>query len=167
MASYWLGVAGNLDRARTDGTATFWCLPIEARVNDLVLFYFPRAVSFADQGIFAEGVVTSVPSMTRRDDPCAGYGIRDHLGPLRHVNVAIRRRFRPALTTKDMKADPGLSGAKFMRRNFQGTTFRLDQAVYARIVTLAGAKVQNSDPEKTPSRPSRRRGPQPSQRVVP
>ena len=92
--------------------------------------------------------------MTKRDNPCAGYGIRDYLGPLRHVNVAIRRRFRPALTTKEMKADPGLSCTTFMRRNFQGTTFRLEQTVHARIVALAVAKARHSHPKKTPRRPA-------------
>jgi len=167
MSNYWLGVTGNLDRARTDETATFWCLPHEAQINDVVLFYLPRAVSFADHGIFAEGVVTSVPSMTRLDNPCAGYGIRDHLGPLRHVNVAIKRRFRPALTTKDMKADPRVACENFVRRNFQGTTFRLEKTVYARIVTLAAAKAGHPGPGKANRRLTRREGPVRSQRVVP
>jgi hypothetical protein len=166
MPNYWLGVAGNRDRVRTDGTSTFWCLPIEAQLDDIVLFYFPRAVSFSDHGIFAEGVVTSVPSMKKLDNPCAGYGIRDHLGPLRHVNVAIKRRFRPALTTKDMKADLALSRANFMRRNFQGTTFRLDPTLYARVVALAVVKAQHHG-AKAPRRRSIRQGREKTQRVVP
>lgn len=157
MSNYWLGVAGNLGRARTDETNTFWCLPIEAQVNDVVVFYFPRAVSFADHGVFAEGVVTSVPSMTKRDNPCAGYGDRDQLGPLRHVNVTITRRFRPALTTKDMKADPALAKANFMRRNFHGTTFRIEYTIYARVVALAAAKAQRPGLKEARSKSAARR----------
>jgi hypothetical protein len=45
-----------------------------------------------------------------------------------------------------MKRDPLLSKAPFVRRNFQGTTFPLDDKVYKRIAKIADAKAEQSQP---------------------
>jgi hypothetical protein len=140
MANHWLGIASNFDRVRGSVERTFWCLPAEAQVNDTVLFYFPRAISYPDHGIFAEGIVTSLPSPRRDANPCGGFGLRDRLGPLRYVDVRIAQRFKPPLTAREMKRDQVIGSALFVRRNFQGTTFRLDRSVRERIVELAEAK---------------------------
>ena len=43
-----------------------------------------------------------------------------------HVPIQITRRFRPALTA-EMKQDSVLMLTPFVRRNFQGTSFRLEE----------------------------------------
>ena len=144
--THWLGIAGSRELFAGAMTDTYWCLPVDASENDCILFYRPRAVGFEHHGIFAEGVVKSRPADVNAENTrCLQFGRLDHLGPLRHVAVTIERRFKPPLTTKEIKRDAVLHSEAFIRRNFQGTTFRLRSATYQRLVRLAQANVKLHD----------------------
>lgn len=138
MPTYFLGIAGSKALSGTDTTDAYWCVPATAEKGDVILLYHPRSISYARHGVFAEAVISAPPSKQHKDNPlCSGYG-------LLYVPIKIHRRFRLTVTAKDMKCDPILRVAPFVRRNFQGTSFRLEESHYKRIVKIAETKMENA-----------------------
>ncbi|WP_369065564.1 hypothetical protein [Burkholderia gladioli] len=133
MQKFWLAVARGREMRAQSTNESWWCLPFEAAVGDMLLLYCPRQVSATSQGIFAEATVTSSPE---RSLECAGFGKGAALG---RASIVIHHRFKPHLTAKAMKKDALLRHANFIRLNFQGTTFSLDQDVHSRLRVLLSA----------------------------
>lgn len=136
MANYFLGVARGIALANADTTDGHWCVPTDAATGDVIVLYCPRSVSASRQGVFAEAVISAPPDMARKENSlCSGYG-------LLYVPIKIQRRFPFPVTANDMKRDPLLSKSPFVRRNFQGTTFPLEEKLYKRISKIADAKTE-------------------------
>ena len=134
MPNYFLGVAGSKELSRSDITEAFWCVPSIATIDDIILLYCPRSVDDKRQGVFAEARISRAPSANDQNNSrCSGYG-------LLYVPIEVQRRFLSPVTAKDMKSDPVLKTASFIRRNFQGTSFQLQEASYKRILALGEKK---------------------------
>lgn len=139
MPQYFLGVATSKELFNKDTTESYWCVPASTGKGDVILLYCPRSASFARQGVFAQAVISDPPNDKNKDNNlCSGYGLG--VTPLRHVPIKITKRFKPAVTAKDMKRDDVMMNVGFVRKNFQGTTFRLEESVFRRIVELATKK---------------------------
>ena len=137
MATRFLGVARGRSYANAQLVETFWCVPAYAEIGDSVLFYCPMAESASRHGVFAEGVISRAPSTKSSDNKlCAAYR-------LLHVPVQITRRFESRLTAREMKFDAFLGSSAFVRKNFQGTTFRIGEKEYSRIIKLLTAKAES------------------------
>ena len=139
MPLYFLGVATSRELTDTKTTDSYWCVPADTNKGDIILLYFPRSAGASRQGVFAECMVAEQPSDTNKQNYlCSGYGLGVTF--LRHVPIKITKRFNPTVTARDMKRDPILMNVGFVRKNFQGTTFKLTKSVYLRIVKLAAKK---------------------------
>ena len=137
MPKTFLGIAASRELTNPETTESFWCVPASAEKGDVILLYCPRAESAARQGLFAESIIETAPGK-ENDFLCSGFGIGNEI--LRHVRIKIKRRFKPALTAADMKRDPVLMSSGFVRRNFQGTVFFLQETLAKRILFLAEKK---------------------------
>ncbi len=136
MPQYFLGVAKSLELFDKGTTESYWCVPASTAKGDVILLYCPRTASEARQGVFAQAVISESPDdKNKHNNLCSGYGLGTK--PLRHVPITITRRFDPAVTAKDMKRDVIMMNAGFVRKNFQGTTFRLDGSMFRRIIEMA------------------------------
>lgn len=144
MPKAFLGISTSRELTNLETTESFWCVPLSAEKGDLILLYCPRSASGARQGVFAESVIETAPGKGN-DLLCSGYGISKE--SLRHVRIKIKRRFKPTVTAKDMKRDPVLMFAGFVRKNFQGTIFSLPDSLFKRIISLAEEKTEKHDTE--------------------
>ncbi len=141
--SVWFGVTGSDNLRNSDLMKSWWCLPCNATEGDLVLLYCPRSVSAARQGIFAEARVLLPPSEKRKENSyCTGYGFGGKTR-LAYAEIEIIERFVPTLTAKHMKSDPFLARTDLVRRNFQGTTFPIDEKTYQRMKSRLGDLAQS------------------------
>lgn len=140
MPNYFLGISSSKKLFEADATVAYWCVKSTAQKGDIILLYCPRAASFARQGVFAEAVILEPPNEKCKDNNlCRAYG-------LYYVTVEIKRRFNPSLTAKDIKSDRVLGVASFVRRNFQGTTFSIEESQYKRIIELVEEKKKRPKP---------------------
>lgn len=140
MPKTFLGIATSKKLTDPETTESFWCVPASAEKGDVILLYCPRSESTARQGVFAESVIETEPSKENHF-LCSGFGVGKE--SLWHVHIKIKRRFKPALTAADMKSDPVLMSAGFVRRNFQGTIFFLQEILSERVLFLAEKKQKN------------------------
>lgn len=135
MTNYYLGITGN--RSLSDGSKSghFWCVPIDAKKGDIVLLYFPRIISAAKQGIFAEAVLDSDPDPNGKDNClCGGY-------KLLYVPISITKRFNPTLTAKEIKREKFFKDSMMIRKNFQFTSLKLDDQAFKKLKELIEAKM--------------------------
>ncbi|MCW5590481.1 MAG: hypothetical protein KIS74_00125 [Burkholderiales bacterium] len=134
MPTYFFGVASSSELSKPDTVESYWCVPQDAERGDVILLYCPRSASRVRQGVFAESIITSAPiAGAPMNALCSGYGITT----LRHVRIKITARFTPTVTAQDMKCDPVLKNAGVVLKNFQGTTFRIGESLYQRILQIA------------------------------
>lgn len=137
---YWLAVVGLKEQADDFETRLWWCLPKYAEVKDKVLIYCPRSVGFdSRQGIFAMCEVKTLPDMKSENNyRCSGFGrCKSGKSPgLFYVELKFIRRFKARLTPKAMKADPVIGDVGFVRKNFQGTAFKIEEPIYKRIIGI-------------------------------
>lgn len=139
---HWLGVVGNIDRAKSPENWLWWCFPQSATAGDLVIFYCPRSLDETLQGIFSLYRLLDNPENQRLENSqCRGFGAAPlYGGTLRYVNLEYVSTFEARLTIGDMKKHPVLRGAPFVRRSFQGTTFSLEERYYNAILSAIERK---------------------------
>lgn len=126
----WLIVAKSAHVRSEKDPATWWCFPFSAAVGDRVLLYCPAGADRVRQGVFAEAEISEAPSRTSdRNCNCRLFSG----GKLGYAAIKVVRRFGTPLTASMMKADPAFESMSVVRRNFQGTTFRLSQLEYSMI----------------------------------
>lgn len=126
---FWIGVVGSkesLGRIVND-TITWWCLPAVAQPDDHLILYCARGTCAARAGAFGIFQITKMEP----DDKaaCSKYGsgspFTSLVTPLVRVEVRRIKLFDTPLKLEDMRRDPVLGGAQFVRRNCQGTYFPL------------------------------------------
>lgn len=141
----WLAIVGSVERVRSIEAQPWWCVPIKARRGDNLLLYCPRSVSQSSQGIFASGIIDSDPSDKLPENVhCRGFGLSPQKGSLRYVTFSSIQRFNSPLTAKEMKLNPKLAFAPFIRRNFQGTAFLVESAFAAEILFQIHSSCRNT-----------------------
>jgi hypothetical protein len=133
---FWLGIIGDITMVSPDIKDSWWCLPDQANQNDKILLYCPYNTSKKNQGIFSQGKLVFKPKKENSNNfYCAGYGAT--LGrQLFYAEIKIEKYFERFLTAKMIKADLVLKESNFVRRNFQGTVFKLDEPIYKQIIKL-------------------------------
>jgi len=131
----WLGVVANRDgfERLSNEKETWWCVPTVTKPNDLLFMYCAKALSLANQGVFALFQITKIDD--GYDSECARYGSTSGFGRPVFANITLVNRRSTPLRPTTMRADPILARAKFMTRNFQGTIFQLQRIELARIKT--------------------------------
>jgi len=141
--SNWLGVVSRSHLSQTEGAESWWCLPPTAAPGDRILFYCPRSLSTVKQGIFSEAEVLSSPAQTRAENcNCASYGTTRLL----YVEIRIVECFARSLTAAQMKQNVALSRSEPVRKNFQGTAFKLDTGIFEQMKSaLTALKLINSN----------------------
>lgn len=135
---YWLAVVGFKEDADDFENRLWWCLPASAKKHDKVLIYCPRSVGFSKrEGIFALCEVKTPPAVACENNyRCSGFG-RVRSGKslnLLYVELKFIKRFKSRLTAKVIKSNPDLNGTNFVRKNFQGTAFKLNEEIFASII---------------------------------
>ena len=144
MGNYWFGVVGSSQAAKTFETRLWWCFPITAKKGDYIFMYCPRSMSPLRQGIFALCSLKNGLDLNHKNNiSCAGFGKRDGVGSLLYGDLKLIKRFENHLTAKEMKNDSILNRTSFVRRNFQGTTFKIDDSASNQINSLL--KEKNSE----------------------
>ncbi|MFC3469039.1 EVE domain-containing protein [Massilia oculi] len=140
--SNWLGVVSRSHLSQTEGAESWWCLPHTAAPGDRILFYCPRSLSAEKQGIFSEAEVLSSPSPTRAENcNCATYGTTR----LHYVEIRIIECFARSLTAAQMKQNVALSRSEPVRKNFQGTAFKLETRIFEQMKSaLTALKLTSS-----------------------
>jgi hypothetical protein len=94
----------------------------------------------ADGGISA--IFEIVGPEPERAGDCRRFG---GFGPVpAPYRIALKARFAVSLKLADMRADPELARAPFVRRSFQGTCFSASPAQFRRIEGLLTGKQQVS-----------------------
>lgn len=135
----WIAVVGSTQTESDFETQDWWCMPVGAKAGDLLLAYRPQRADPKRFGIFAlSKIVATSESTAGTTSPCSKYG--KHLGELHHTKTEFMRRLACRLTMREMKADPVISHEICVIRNFQGTTFEVTPAGFARILELTDPK---------------------------
>lgn len=142
--SNWLAVI--TDRAVFDSTVveTWWCLPESARAGDLVYLYCPRSANSKLQGVFGLATVVEAPSKRHTKNAyCSGFGHPEL--KLLYCELRITKRFENRLSASDIKSVNQLSRELFVRRNFQGTSFKVSDLGAATLLTLLNVPISAND----------------------
>lgn len=144
--NYWIGVAGKPSSvARLDAESeTWWCVPREAKSGDVLAMYCTASVGEGRQGIFAQYTILAFDPM--KDSECKAYG--SYAGfqmegkNTRPCYATMRQTalYANPLSAAEMRRDPVLRGAGFVRRNFQGTFFVAKEAQFLRLTELLELK---------------------------
>lgn len=142
--AYWLGVASTregIERLRNQGE-TWWCAPKKAMPGDLLAIYVAKhrlpEVPENEAGIVA--VFEIVAPEPARASECKQFGGGFGRPIPVPFKIAVKERFPLSLRLADMKQDPILATAQFVRRSFQGTIFAVSRAEFMRITELLTAK---------------------------
>ena len=152
MPKFYLGVVTHKEARDVKTTEYFWCLPLDASIGDVVLLYCPRVASDTKHGVFAEAVVTSEPKrVCDLNRYCSGYGA--YGVKYFHVKIDIVRRFEAHILAADMKNDRLLSTSAVIRKNFQGTTFELEEPQYKRILVIGSRKAERANESRIAGKP--------------
>jgi predicted RNA-binding protein with PUA-like domain len=127
---YWLAVNGNTFHKNSlleeKEAMTYWCLPEEADAGDKILFYCPRTASLRHQGIYALSVLKAKPRKVCEDNYlCSGYGAFGSKGKLYYVPVTVIKVFSENLKFSRVRHLPEMRNSAFVRRNSQGTVFKI------------------------------------------
>jgi hypothetical protein len=131
----WLGIVGSTERVKSVSNYLWWCVPPEAKKGDSLILYCPRAVSASRQGVYALCEISTNPDIKHgRNSYCSGFSLAK--GGLRYVEFKVLNTFEKRLTAAMCKADRMLKHKNFVRRNFQGTVFALDQETLDHILSL-------------------------------
>jgi hypothetical protein len=137
---HWIGVVGRKDswERLQKASKSWWCLSREAGEGDKIAMYLTLSVSEADHGVFAFFVVRRIDPT--RNQECRGFGSLT-VGGRFDVFAEIVRvgKARAPVKLGDIKKDPMLRQAAFVRRNLQGTVFPLNENEYERLLKLAKA----------------------------
>lgn len=142
MINYWLGILGTVQAVTDFQNRLWWCFPQKAQKGDFIFMYCPRSVSLKKQGIFALcNITTSIQERHEKNYYCTGFG-RTGRGRsvLRYADLNYLKGFKESLIAKEIKNDEILSTAHFVRKNFQGTTFELNEIIFNRIQMLLNKK---------------------------
>ena len=117
---------------------------MKAKEGDTVLTYCPRSSSLKHQGIFSECVVVTAPRTNHpKNIYCSGYA----RGGVAYAELALTRILHIPLAASEMKKDPILREAVFLRKNFQGTTFPVASIFYTRISIMINKLNLDNEPE--------------------
>ena len=139
----WLAVFGTVERCLDLQAQRWWCVPMKATKGDLLLAYCARSASPRVQGIFALCRVKESPQAQHSENyRCRPYGnlrFRGH-ALLRYVEMEILEEYEEHVTASDLKENPNTKDLPFVRRNFQGTTFEVDQRKFELLVDLLRRK---------------------------
>lgn len=129
----WLAVVGQ--NGADFETQGWWCMPNKAKAGDLLLAYRTQRANPKNFGVFAVSkLIGNSDSLSEHASYCSRYG--KHLGELHYTKTRLIRRLGRRLSMQEMKADSILSKETCVVRNFQGTTFTLTPAGFARIIEL-------------------------------
>lgn len=132
--NYWIAVNNDTEDKsilQRGELKTFWCMPLEAKQGDLVLFYCPRASSVKKQGIYAQGVIEYGPEKTHKNNYlCSAYGTNSVKGRLYYAAICVQTVFVENLKFSTLRHLPSMVDSGFVRKNSQGTTFRVTEAQY-------------------------------------
>lgn len=146
--NYWIAVNNDTDDKsilQSGELKTFWCMPLEAKQGDLVLFYCPRASSVKKQGIYAQGIIEYGPEKTHKNNYlCSAYGATNVKGRLYYAAISIQTVFFENLKFSTLRHLPSMIGSVFVRRNSQGTTFKVTEAQYFEML----CELKCTQPEK-------------------
>jgi hypothetical protein len=120
----WFGVSSaSLDER---STASWWCLPRSARVGDLLFLYQTLTGVRRIERVISEGL--------SREVRCGAVGL------LTFDTELVVKLVTP-LTAKDLKTDAILRELPSVRRNFQGTTFRLPVEFWPRLKRVIATRL--------------------------
>ena len=139
--AYWVGVVGSregVERLRTND-ATWWCISKNARPGDLIALYVARnrLPELPDEQAGFTAFFEILGPEPERVVECRNFGGSSFGGsaPV-PVKITVKQRFPIGLRLAEMKLDKVLSGAKFVRRSFQGTYFEATPSEFSRIEKL-------------------------------
>lgn len=137
--SVYLGVSRNLAFLKLKpGEPNFWCVggaSRDAKSGDLILLYFPVAVSRTTNGIGQLYKITSAPVVVERS-PCASRGMA-------HVDTELLWNLQTLVTAKDMKAHPIMRDWPPLARSLQGVTFAVSDRFWPHLRSM----IVERDPE--------------------
>ena len=142
MKNYWIGIVGSVQAVLNFEERPWWCFPVTAKKGDVILLYCPRSVSDKNQGIFGlANIKEPIDQNHENNYYCTGFGRNFGRGrPLFYGELKFQKRYKMTLTAKEMKKDHLLGRSNFVRRNFQGTTFKVDEEYFNRIKELITEK---------------------------
>lgn len=156
--AYWIGVVGSregVERLRGNDE-TWWCLSRRALAGDFLAIYVARhrlpSLPLEETGFVAIYEILG-PEPDRAAD-CRKFGGASFGDEVPSpVKIALRERYAVSLRLADMKHDPILKNATFVRRSFQGTYFSATASEFSRIkrVLEHRKRVQSPDASATPS----------------
>ncbi len=131
----WLGVVGSrltLDRLLSEAHS-WWCLPPNVKIGNILLMYCTSQCSKTHQGIFGIFEVSLID--TTKASECSRFGSFGGV-KLNYVELNKVSIFGTTLKLSYMKKDAMLSTAQFVRRNCQGTYFSISQRELTQIKKL-------------------------------
>ena len=143
MENYYAGIVGSVQAVNTFETRPWWCVPFDAKKGDQLLLYCPRSISKKNQGLFALCTIKNeLDKFHVNNHYCSGFGrIFGRISKkLLYCDLVFVKRYNITLTAKEMKRDHLLSRSNIVRRNFQGTTFKLEKAIFERMISLLKSK---------------------------
>jgi hypothetical protein len=134
--NYWLGVISTKATLEqfTNNAENYWfCFPAEATVGDKFAIYVTRKVSEKLNGIQGTYSITSLNSSC--NDKCRTFGLFNG-GSLVYAELELQSLFPEHIKLVDLKRNPILGRSQAVRRNFQGTIFKLIGSEFKEILML-------------------------------
>ncbi len=119
----WLGVSAQSVKDRS--LRNWWCVPKTAAVNDILLIYEKM------KGIARVERVQSLPSV--RERRCSEVGLAT-------VDTTLIMDLTTPITARQLRSDKLLRKLPAVRRNFQGTCFRVPEELWPRLKSVIGLK---------------------------
>ena len=116
----WFGVsASSIERPNH----SWWCVSKTAAINDLLLIYAKG------QGIVRVELIKSAPEM--RERRCAETRLLT-------VDTALVKKLKTPISARQLRTDAVLHRLPAVRRNFQGTCFRVPPELWPKLKLLIG-----------------------------
>ncbi len=131
--NYWLGVIAKehtfQEILKTD---KWFCFPSNADIGDKVVLYVTARLQKQYSGIIG------IYELTRKisdDTKCKGYGSFNEI--LHCFGLDLTKEFSPPISLDSIKANSIIKKSQPLRRNFQGTVFKLSKHEFQEFLLIA------------------------------
>ena len=135
--NYWIGVIGKkltYERFLKE-TNTWFCMPHNSSINDLIIMYVSRRLTNKNSGFFAIYKIESIDKT--KDSECFQYGMMSGMGlKTFYTNVNLVKKIEMPISFEKASKHALLANARFIRRKMQATYFPISQSEYALIESL-------------------------------
>ena len=135
--NYWIGVIGKkltYERFLKESN-TWFCMPNNSSIGDLIIMYVSRRLSSKNSGFFAIYKIESIDKS--KDSECAQYGSMSGMGSKTfYTNISLVKKIDTPISYEKASNHHLLAHSRFIRRKMQATYFPISQSEYTLIESL-------------------------------